>query len=242
MEWLQANWLMRARITFGLFLASVAVNLIGLITPLDWRVAPALLAGWYLADLASGVVHMVMDYRPCTPGVGLATIYFYEGSRESKEYIRLRDEAMSRISPLERLVYDFKNHHPRPDALGRRTLLRQIGSTVTYASLPFSLFLIAANWLWQPPAWAMAGALSFLIGGAFAQYFHGSLHREDVPPVIRLMRRIGLLMTPQAHQLHHDTLQRDFATNNGWSNPLLNAIFLALRRRGMLDDAGLEPS
>jgi hypothetical protein len=242
MEWLQANWLIRARITYGLFLASLAANLFWLIAPLDWRILPALFVGWYLADLASGLVHMYMDYRPCTPGVGLGTLFFYQGSRESDEYIRLRDEAMRRISPLERLVFDFKNHHPRPDALGRRTLLRQIGSTVTYASLPFSLFLLAAGRFWEPPAWLMAGAVSFLVGGTFAQYFHGSLHRERVPWFVTLLRRSGLLMTPEAHQLHHDTLRRDFATNNGWSNPLLNALFNALRRRGMLADAGLEPS
>ena len=56
------------------------------------------------------------------------------------------------------------------------------------------------------------------------------------------MRHIGLLMTPAAHQLHHDTLQRDFATNCGWSNRVINALFRALRARGYLEDSGLEPS
>ncbi|WP_243395797.1 fatty acid desaturase family protein [Sphingomonas oleivorans] len=233
---------MWTRAAFRLFLASLALNLFWLMAPLDWRVVPAMVAGWYLADLMSGIVHMYMDYRPCRAGVGLDVLYFYEGSRESEEFLRLRDETMRRIGPFERLVFEFKNHHPRPHALGRRTLLRQIGSTVIVASLPFSLLLNMANLLWPVPAWATAGAVTFLLGGTFAQYFHGSLHCERVPGFITLLRKAGLLMTPAAHQLHHDSLQRDFATNNGWSNPLLNAVFRALRRRGMLGDAGLEPS
>ena len=80
-----------------------------------------------------------------------------------------------------------------------------------------------------------------MIGGTFAQYFHGTLHRQDNPWIINAMRRVGLLMTPEAHQLHHDTLQRDFATNSGWSNALLNPVFRFAYKRGWLQDEGLEP-
>jgi hypothetical protein len=55
------------------------------------------------------------------------------------------------------------------------------------------------------------------------------------------MRRIGLLMTPKAHALHHATLRQDFATNTGWSNPLVNILFCIATRRGWLSEAGLEP-
>jgi len=55
------------------------------------------------------------------------------------------------------------------------------------------------------------------------------------------MRRVGLLMTPEAHALHHATLRQDFATNTGWSNPLVNAIFRVATSRGWLTEAGLEP-
>ena len=55
------------------------------------------------------------------------------------------------------------------------------------------------------------------------------------------MRGVGLLMTPPAHQLHHDTLKRDFATNNGWSNPVINRVFNLAVRRKWLTEAGLTP-
>ncbi len=224
----------------ALFLVSLALNLWLAGAP-GWLWIPAAFAAWYIADALSGLTHMFMDYRPCTPGVGLERLYFYEGSRESADYLALRDSVWRKIGPFEKLVYDFKNHHPRPEALGRRPMLVQIGSTIIFFALPASLLLNAVAWAGEMPGWLTFGLVVLIIGGTFAQYFHGTLHREDNPPVVRLMRATGLLMTPQAHQLHHDTLTRDFATNNGWSNPLINRLFnLAIRRR-WLTEAGLTP-
>lgn len=207
----------------------------------DWRWIPSALIAWYMADLLSGLTHMYMDYRPCTPGVGLADMFHYSGSRESAEYQALRRRVLPQISPFERLVYDFKNHHPRPDALGRRPFLVQIGSTVLFAGLPASLLLNAFAILFSPPGWLIAFAVVLIVGGTLAQYFHGTLHRDDNPWIIQAMRRVGLLMTPQAHALHHATLRRDFATNTGWSNPVVNRLFNLAIQRGWLHESGLEP-
>ena len=121
--------------------------------PSVWMI-PALFAGWYAADMLSGIVHMIMDYHPARLGAGLDRLYFYTGSRESDEYTGMFRWSMARLNPFERLVYDFKNHHPRPDALGRRTMLRQIGSTIVAGSLPMSLALNVACLLWTVPGWA----------------------------------------------------------------------------------------
>lgn len=223
-----------------LFAVSLALNLWFAGVP-DWRWIPAGLAAWYVADLLSGLAHMYMDYRPCTPGVGLHQMFHYAGSRESAEYLALRDRVLPRISPFERLVYDFKNHHPRPDALGRRSFFVQIGSTILFVSLPFSVLLNLVCLAFAVPGWLIAGAVLLIIGGTLAQYFHGTLHRADNPWIVCAMRRVGLLMTPEAHALHHATLRRDFATNTGWSNPLVNAIFRISTNRGWLNEAGLEP-
>jgi hypothetical protein len=219
---------------------SLALNLWFAGVP-SWSWVPAALVAWYLADMTSGLTHMVMDYKPCTTGVGLKQLYFYDGSRESADYLQLRDQVWKRVGPFEKLIYDFKNHHPRPEALGRRPMLVQIGSTILFAALPASLVLNAAAWLWPLPSWLVFGFVILIIGGMFAQYFHGTLHRDDNPAIVRWMRATGLLMTPRAHQLHHDTLTRDFATNNGWSNPVINRLFdLAIRHR-WLTEAGLTP-
>jgi hypothetical protein len=224
----------------ALFVLSLAINLWFAGVP-DWRWVPAVFAAWYLADLLSGLTHMVMDYRPCTPGIGLDRMFHFAGSRESAEYAALRAEVLPRISPFERLVYDFKNHHPRPEALGRRPFLVQIGSTIMFGALPFSVLLNVLCLAFGLPGWLIAGAVVLTIGGTLAQYFHGTLHRAQNPWIVRAMRRVGLLMTPEAHALHHATLRRDFATNTGWSNPLVNAIFRLATSRGWLNEAGLEP-
>jgi hypothetical protein len=216
-----------------LFVASLALNLWFAGVP-DWTWIPAALAAWYVADLLSGLMHMYMDYRPCTPGIGLDRMFHYAGSRESADYLALRDSVLPRISPFERLVYDFKNHHPRPDALGRRPFLVQIGSTILFVSLPVSILLNLVSLAVAVPGWV-------IVGGTLAQYFHGTLHRPDNPWIVHAMRRVGLLMTPEAHALHHATLRQDFATNTGWSNPLVNVVFRVATNRGWLSEAGLEP-
>ena len=222
------------------FLVSLGLNLLLAGVPtLAW--VPAALVGWYLADLASGLTHMIMDYKPCRRGVGLDQLYFYEGSRKSADYLALRDRVWQEIGPFEKLVYDFKNHHPRPHALGRRPMLVQIGSTIIFFALPASVALNVAAWMIPLPGWLLFGSVVLIIGGTFAQYFHGTLHRADNPAIVRWMRALGLLMTPNAHQLHHDTLTRDFATNNGWSNPLINRLFAEAVRRRWLTEGGLIP-
>lgn len=207
-----------------------------------WAWIPAALAAWYLADLVSGLVHMVMDYKPCRQGVGLDQLYFYEGSRESADYLALRNAVWARIGPLEKLIYDFKNHHPRPEALGRRPMLVQIGSTIMFGTLPASLLLNLLAYALPLPGWVVSGAVVLLVASSFAQYFHGTLHREQNPPIVHAMRLVGLLMTPAAHEKHHATLIRDFATNCGWSNPLVNLLFTLAIRRRWLTEAGLTPN
>ena len=120
-------------------------------------------------------------------------------------------------------------------------MLVQIGSTIIFFALPASVALNAAAWLLPLPGWLVFGNVILIIGGTFAQYFHGTLHRADNPAIVRWMREVGLLMTPKAHQLHHDTLTRDFATNNGWSNPLINRLFAVAVRRRWLTENGLTP-
>jgi hypothetical protein len=232
---------MQRRIILAAFLMSLALNAVAMVAGFSLASILGLVVGWYLADLASGVVHMLFDYRPCPPGKRLNELFFYTGSRESEDYLALVRDRMASVSAFDRLVYDFKNHHPRPMALGRRPVWRLIGSSVVLAALPMSLLLNIAAWVLPVPGWLVATALALIVGGAFAQYFHGSLHRDDNPALVGWMRRLRLLMSPQAHQLHHDTLQRDFATNCGWSNPLINRVFNALRARGYLVDAGLVP-
>ena len=230
-------------IATGLFALSLGFNLGWLVLAgPGWWALPAALFGWYVADALSGIIHFYLDYRPCTPGVGLDRLFAYGGSRGSAEYQQLRAATMARISPFERVVFDFKCHHPRPNVLGRRSFLSLVGNTVLFAALPLSLLVNGLCLLLPPPGWALAFMVTVLIGGTLSNYAHGCLHRERNPWFVAPLRRVRLLMTPRAHGVHHATLDRDFSTLNGWSNPLVNVLFRVLRRSGRLDPAGLEPA
>ena len=233
---------MKANALVWLFLASLAFNAAQIGPAFDWRMVPAALIAWFLADLLSGVVHMIMDYRPCPPGVGLRTLYFWEGSRDTAEFLALQTEVYGRISRFERLVYDFKKHHPFPDLLGRHGVWHLMKAPVMFVALPFSLALNLACLAWRIPPWLMVGLVVLLVGGALAQYFHGALHKTRPPWPVVALRRVCLLMTPEAHAYHHAALNEDFSTVYGWSTPLLNILVRALLRRGVLDVAGLEPA
>lgn len=224
-----------------LFLGSLALNLIWLRAAWDWRTPLAALAAWYLADMMSGLIHMYMDYRPCPIGAGLDKAFFYAGSRASPEYDQLKQAALARVGLIDKVAFEFKYHHPRPEVLGRRTLVYQVKSTVLLVSLPLSLGLNLACVRLAVPGWLATGVIVLLVGGTLSQYFHGSLHRPSNPWFIGLMRRLRLLLTPEAHDVHHRTLRRDFAVINGWSNPLVNVLFAFLLHRGALDPVGLEP-
>lgn len=229
------------KLLFWLCMLSTLVNLAYLSQlSLSLALIPVALLAWYLADAQSGLVHMYMDYRPCTPNIGLKELFFYQGSRASKDYQALLQSTMRRVSFFERVVYDFKNHHPRPNALGRRNFEQQTLSLSIFV-LPYSLICNLLLWQFHLPDLLALALIVFLTSSMLTQYFHGTLHRDDNPWIINLMRRIGLLIKPSAHQIHHATLDCDFATISGWSNPLLNRVFHHIQRRGGFDRKGLEP-
>ena len=233
---------MKAKLLFSLFFFSLALDLALAIPSLDWRAAPAALAGWYAADLASGLVHMIMDYKPCRSGTGLKDLYFWPGSRDSAAFLAKQDEVYARISRFERVVYDFKKHHPFPDLLGRHSFLHLMKGPTFVVVLPISLVLNVAFLALRPPGWLPVGVVVMLLGAAMSQAFHGALHRDDVGRTLRALRTARLVMSRRAHQAHHDSLTQDFAVVNGWSNPLVNLCASVLLRSGALGKDGLEPA
>ena len=185
---------------------------------------------------------MIMDYKPCRPGSGLRELYFWPGPRDSAEFNARQAEIYARLSLFERVVYDFKKHHPFPDLLGRHSFVHLMKGPTFAVVLPFSLALNLLFLLLRPPGWLLVAVVVMLIGASMSQAFHGALHRDDVGLTLRVLRRAGFVMTRRAHQAHHDTLTQDFAVINGWSNPLVNLCTTLLLRSGALRSEGLEPT
>ncbi len=232
---------MKLAAMLGLFLASLGLDAAHALRDPSWLILPAALFGWYLADFFSGAVHMYLDYRALPGGQEIARLYHHQGRRDTDAYLKLKAQVFARLGLVDRITYDFKTHHPRPRALGRRAFLDQV-SVAAPALLPLALAFNLADRIWPMPGWAATGALVFFAGGAVSQHLHGTLHRDRNPWPIRLGRRMGLLITPQAHEGHHRTLDRDFSVVSGWSNPLLNRLFRIAHRAGWLRDADMEPA
>lgn len=231
---------MSFRIAAVLFASSIGLNFVVMAMRADGWIVPGLLFGWILADFGSGLLHMLMDYVHCPKELGFDRLYFHQGHRD-QTYAALKREVMAGRSAFYRLAFDFKIHHPWPDGLGRRSTVTLCRETLPMFGLPLSLLVNLAAIAGSLSAGWIAVGTTLAVGGAFAQYLHGQMHREPPARHVLVLRRLGLLMTPAAHRIHHDTLDRDFAIITGWTNPLLNPLFRVFRRLGICRDADLEP-
>ena len=228
------------RFAVAVFCLVFAFDVVALARDPSWTILPGLFVGWVVIDFCSGLVHMLLDYVPVPARMRLDLLYFAP-NRVTPEYQRQREEILGAIGPFWRIAHNFKYHHPRPNALGKRTLKQLCAETLYFAALPAALALALAAIFAPPPPWAMAAGISMVIGALFIQYFHSTLHRREPPGFIVVMRRLHLLMTPEAHQLHHDVQDNSFAIIAGWTNPLLDRIFRRLVAMGICRAENLEP-
>lgn len=224
-----------------IFLASVALTMAFIVMDWNWFVLVGFLAGWYLADLSSGIVHLYLDYRPSKKGVGLEEIFFWKGPRDSAEFLAKQSEVYRHLNPIDLIAYNFKKHHRFPGLLGRHGFWHMIKGPIIYAPL---LISILTNWAAIAvglDAGILAGLATLAIGTGFMQYFHGTLHKARTTRLILMMRRLRLLLKPEDHVPHHELPVRDYGLISGWSNPVLNLAADILRRSGLLLDENLEP-
>lgn len=224
----------------ALFLVSIALTIVLIAADWNWAVLIGVLAGWYLADLTSGIVHLYLDYRPSKKGVGLEEIYFWKGSRESKDFLEKQSEVYKHLSPMDLVSYNFKKHHRFPGLLGRHGFWHMLKGPILYAPLLLSLLTnLTAIYLGLDAA-TLACLATLAFGTGLMQYFHGALHKSKTTRLILVMRHMRLLLKPEDHVSHHQLPVRDYGLISGWSNPVLNLIARVLRRSSVLSDENLE--
>ncbi|WP_221794731.1 fatty acid desaturase family protein [Oceanobacter mangrovi] len=229
---------------FAVALAVIAVQMIVAVEQLQvslWWLIPAALAGWYTADASSGCAHFVLDYVKTRPNTGLRELYFYKGAKGTADYLKLRDRAMSQLSPFEKVAFDFKTHHKHPGALAQRQTLLVILPTLYPITLPFLVVISLIEWLlpgYSLLAWML---LAHTIGLTFAQHAHALSHLREPPLHGRILQKLGLFMTAKKHSSHHQNLGINFCILSGWADPLVNRIFRFCKSRGWIYLEGLEP-
>jgi ubiquitin-conjugating enzyme E2 variant len=156
------------------------------------------MVGYLGADLLSGSVHWFCDsfFREDTPLIG------------------------------RMVIWPFRDHHRHPAAITQYRLLEQDGTSY-FILIP--LLALAASGSPPPRVDAMTlAAHSALLGLAFGAFgtnlFHKWAHADDVAPLVGWLQRHRLILSPEAHRIHHRTYTGGYCVTSGWLNRVLDAV------------------
>jgi plasmanylethanolamine desaturase len=170
--------------------------------------------GFFVADVASGLVHWLCDtyFDPRTPLLG--TVF---------------------IAP-------FREHHVDPGALARHGFLERNGNNclVSVPLLLIGISRLEPDAVTQPADVVAAGlfvAASLTL--CVTNQIHAWAHGANTPKPIRVLQRAGILITPERHARHHRG-DRAYAVVSGWSNALLDRVLA--RTEVLLAAFGAKPS
>lgn len=134
----------------------------------------ALLFGWALADLFSGLVHFLADNfgRPTTPVIG----------------------------PL--LIAPFREHHQSPETMLRHGFLERNANNAM-VTLPLLLWIPWAE-LRGPISLAWAAlCLQLSIWVLLTNEIHAQCHLRPPSGAVRWLQSRGLILAPEQHDIHH---------------------------------------
>lgn len=156
------------------------------------------LAAYLAADVASGVVHCAADNigTENTPILGSA------------------------------FIKPFRDHHRDPSDITHHDFVEANGN-----SCLVNLFVLVPTYLWAPVGshgvaliWGTF-ILCFTVAIALTNQIHKWAHMPSPPAVVALVQRLGLMLTPAVHQVHHTIpFDRYYCITSGWMNPVLDRL------------------
>ena len=198
-------------------LAVFSVGLAGpLLTPSAWPwLATGSLVGYLLADLLSGTVHWFCDsfFAPDTPLIGRS------------------------------VIHPFRDHHDHPEAITEYGFLEQ-DSTNYILIIPLLLLALRGGGpdLASPAALFVHGLLfAFSVGSLGTNIFHKWAHAQSVPPGVRWLQKRGVILSPQAHDLHHSSYTHGYCVTHGWMNVVLDRVDFFARAERLIRAAIRRP-
>ena len=159
----------------------------------------AILAGFYAADLASGLLHWAFD------------TWFDED-----------------ITFLRRMVLQVREHHVFPNRIFHISFLHDAG-TLSWIALIVTAPLVLGMTLWGgPPAGYVILACSiFSVLLVTMLAFHKCGHRARQPRWIRLLQKGRLLLSVTHHSQHHlGNHDFNYCLINGWADLTLGRLGL----------------
>jgi len=162
-------------------------------------VATAVLLGYLLADLSSGVVHWMGD--------------------------TLGDENAGWFGPA--FSQPFREHHKDPAGISHHGFIETNGNTCIVA-LPVliaaHLWMPAVPRFWFYMA---AFVTSLSLFGIATNQCHKWAHSERVPGYVRILQRWRLIIDTDRHNRHHLWPHKDnYCVFSGWMNPVADRLRL----------------
>jgi hypothetical protein len=166
-----------------------------------------LIVGYVLADFITGTVHWFCDtfFNGDTPLIGKV------------------------------LIQPFRDHHTYPQRITKHKFVEQDTSSffvmlpvLVYAVLTDIQFATAAEMFW------LTLVVGLSIGLFLTNVFHKWAHVDEVPTLIRQFQRIGLILEPVRHRMHHGDHERAFCVTTGWLNPILDRVRFFPRTEGLV--------
>jgi plasmanylethanolamine desaturase len=164
-----------------------------------WALVAGPVAGYLMADFASGTVHWFGDT-------------FYE-------------ENTPLLGPL--LIRTFREHHRDPESITRHGFL-EVNGCNCLGLIPMLLFewWLSAKYPDSTPALlCQAFLVTFVVAVFGTNQFHKWAHARRVPAIVAWLQRRNLILSPTMHQRHHrGGFKRSYCITTGWMNTVLDRI------------------
>ena len=163
--------------------------------PFTWW---GLATSFFAADILSGYIHWLGD--------------------------TFGDEDMAIVGPY--FLKPFRHHHVASNAITEHDFLETNGNTCLLTSLLLMALLNSRQWL-DADAYTYLSSfilpLSTILG--LTNQFHKWAHMEKVPKIIKILQKMGLILSPQRHHLHHQgNHNQHFCISSGITNQFLERI------------------
>ncbi|CAB9507902.1 expressed unknown protein [Seminavis robusta] len=178
----------------------------------------AFLVGYFLVDLATGLVHVWFDTIP------------------------LSMNTPNKMSVLELAAWGFQRHHAVQQNWHFDDILES--GILTTGAMAFPFFLVYVTLygcgIITSPYTAFAWTV-FVTCGMHVQVFHAAAHNiwkkhPHVQACLNQLMALGLIVDAKAHHLHHTRFDCNFSMVNGWSNDLVvNPLYQYLEKNGYIE-------